>query len=164
MEIAVRFLAARPRTRWEVERRLARARAEPSIVAATVERLAEMGYLDDLTFARWWGEQRDRHAPRGRRTLEAELRSAGVPAAVIEAYRQEHEAPERAVEDADLPGTERERAREALTRHLRGRGLPADVKAQRRVAMFLVRRGFDPETVRAVLREAGAIAGGEGIE
>jgi regulatory protein len=164
MEIAIGFLAARPRTRWEVERRLARAGAEPSIVAATVDRLVEMGYLDDLTFARWWGEQRDRHAPRGRRMLEAELRGAGVPAAVIEMYRLEHEAPERAVEDDELPGTEHERAREALRRHLRGRRLPADANARRRVGMFLVRRGFDPETVRATLREAGANANGEGIE
>jgi SOS response regulatory protein OraA/RecX len=32
--------------------------------------------------------------------------------------------------------------------------MPADRKAVQRLGMFLVRRGFDPETVRRALREA----------
>ena len=123
---------------------------------ATLERLAQIGYVDDAAFARWWGEQRDRHAPRGRRLIEAELRRSGVPREVIEAYRDEHADPERAPEDELLPGTEEERAREALARHLRGRALPADPTARQRIGMFLVRRGFDPDTVRGTLREADA--------
>ena len=119
-------------------------------------RLAELGYVDDAAFARWWGEQRDRHAPRGRRLIEAELRRSGVPRDVIETYRDEHADPERAPEDVGLPGTEAERARDALARHLRGRPLPVDPKARQRIGMFLVRRGFEPETVRTTLRDAGA--------
>ena len=46
------------------------------------------------------------------------------------------------------------RAREALARHLRGRALPTDRRALERVGMFLVRRGFDPDTVRTTLRSA----------
>jgi regulatory protein len=158
MEIAVRFLAARPRTRWELDRRLRLAGVEDSIVETTLERLAQLGYVDDAAFARWWGEQRDRHAPRGLRAIEAELRQHGVGREVIEAYRAEHVEPERAPEDASLPGTEDERAHEALARHLKGRALPDDAKARQRIGMFLVRRGFDPETVRATLRRAGSLA------
>jgi regulatory protein len=159
MEIAMRFLGARPRTRWELDRRLRRAGAAEAVVESTLDRLAELGYVDDAAFARWWGEQRDRHAPRGRRLIEAELRRSGVPREVIEAYRDEHASPERAPEDQALPGTEADRAREALARHLRGRRLPADPKGLQRIGMFLVRRGFDPDTVRAALRNAGAAAG-----
>ena len=155
MEIGVRFLAARPRTRYELERRLRRAGATDPTVDATLQRLAELGYLDDAAFARWWGEQRDRHAPRGRRMIEAELRRSGVPPDVIEAYRDEHVDPVRAPEDVALPGTEEERAREALSSHLRGRPLPSEPKARQRVGMFLMRRGFDAETVRGVIRAAG---------
>ena len=154
MEIAVHFLGTRPRTRWEVERRLRRSGADDSVIAATTERLGDLGYLDDAEFARWWGEQRDRHAPRGRRMVEAELRQRGVPREVIEAYRDEHAAPERAPEDAGLPSDESSRAREALAGHLRGRPLPTDRKALQRVGMFLVRRGFDPDVVRSTLRSA----------
>lgn len=156
MEIAVRFLGARPRTRWELERRLRRAGAEDPVVDGTLERLAEIGYVDDAAFARWWGEQRDRHAPRGRRMIEAELRQHGIGRDVIDANQAEHASPERAPEDVSLPGSEADRALEALERHLRGRPLPSDARALQRVGMFLMRRGFDPETVRSTLRTAAS--------
>jgi len=157
-EIAAHFLGTRPRTRWELERRLRRAGADEAVIGMTLERLAELGYLDDAAFARWWGEQRDRHAPRGRRMIEAELRQRGVPREVVEAYRPEHAAPDRALEDASLPGTEAERAHEALERHLRGRPLPTEAKALQRIGMYLMRRGFDPETARGAIRSFGADA------
>ena len=159
LEIAVRFLGSRPRTKWELERRLRRAGAGDEVIAATLERLSMMGYLDDAAFARWWADQRDRHAPRGVRLLEAELRQHGVPRDVIEAHREADPAAGRSPEDEHMPETDEERARVALERHLRGRPLPADPKALQRVGMFLVRRGFDPEVVRATLRSGGAEAG-----
>lgn len=158
MELAARFLGTRPRTRWEVERRLTRAGADEATVTATLDRLTELGYLDDAAFARWWGEQRDRHRPRGHRLIEAELRQHGVPRDVIEGFREEHADPERAPEDAALPRTELERAEEALAGHLRGRPLPADRKAQQRIGMFLIRRGFDADTARQAIRAAGSNA------
>jgi regulatory protein len=151
-EIAARFLAARPRTRWEVERRLLRTRADEATIGATLDHLTELGYLDDAAFVRWWAEQRDRHAPRGRRLLEAELRGKGVPREVIEAFRETYASPERTPDDALLPASDDERARVALEGHLRGRTLPEDPKALQRLGMFLVRRGFDPETARRTLR------------
>lgn len=156
LEIAVRFLGTRPRTRWELERRLRRAGVTDDVIQSTAARLAELGYLDDAAFARWWGEQRDRHAPRGRRMIEAELRQHGVPRDVVQAYREEHLAPERVPEDEALPADEPARARDALARHLRGRPMPEDRKAVQRLGMFLMRRGFDPETVRSTLRAAGS--------
>lgn len=159
LEIAAHFLGTRPRTRWELERRLHRAGADEAVLADTLERLAQLGYLDDAAFARWWGEQRDRHAPRGKRMIEAELRQHGVPRDVIQEYRSEHAAPDRAPEDASLPGTEAERARAALERHLRGRPLPTEPRALQRIGMYLMRRGFDPETSRGAIRAVGTDAG-----
>jgi len=155
MEIAVRFLGTRPRTRWELERRLRRAAASESVISATLERLAGLGYVDDIAFARWWAEQRDRHAPRGRRMVEAELRQHGVPHDVLESLRG-GELAKPTLDGETLPASEAERAREALDRHLRGRALPSEHKARQRVGAFLVRRGFDPDTVRATLRAAAA--------
>ncbi len=126
------------------------------MIEAVLDRLAGLGYLDDAAFARWWGEQRDRHAPRGRRLVEAELRSHGVPRDVIAAYAAEHADPERLPGDEALPASEEERARDALERHLRGHRVPTDPRSLQRLGMFLMRRGFDPATVRATIRAAGA--------
>lgn len=157
LEVAARYLATRPRTRWEVERRLRRAGAQEPVVAGTLTRLAELGYLDDHAFVRWWLEQRDRHAPRGRRLIEAELRQRGVAREAIERLRDAWDEPERGPDDdADLPSNDQERAAVALSRHLRGRSVPDDPKARQRLGMFLVRRGFDPETVRGAIRSAAA--------
>jgi SOS response regulatory protein OraA/RecX len=89
--------------------------------------------------------------------VEAELRQRGVPRDVLEAHRAAEDEPERPPEDADLPATEAERARVALEGHLRGRLLPTDRRALERIGMFLMRRGFDAETVRGAIRERGAV-------
>lgn len=86
--------------------------------------------------------------------IESELREKGVPREVIEQYRAQHDDPERAPEDQGLPGDELSRARVALEGHLRGRPVPDETKARQRLGMYLMRRGFDPETVRTVIREA----------
>jgi SOS response regulatory protein OraA/RecX len=74
--------------------------------------------------------------------------------AVIEEYRAAHAAPERVPEDSELPGTEAERATVALAKHLRGRPIPTDRKAVQRIGTYLIRRGFDADTVRATIRAA----------
>jgi regulatory protein len=155
MEIAVHFLGTRPRTRWELERRLRKAAASDEVISATLDRLAAMGYVDDLAFTRWWAEQRDRHSPRGRRMLEAELRQHGVPREVLEELRGS-ELAEPALDSESVPASESERARVALDRHLRGRAVPDEAKARQRLGAFLIRRGFDPDTVRATIRTAAA--------
>lgn len=147
-EIAGRFLGTRPRSRWEVEQRLRRAGAADGVVRGALNRLARLGLVDDVAFARWWVEQRDRHAPRGRMALESELRAKRVPAAVIDTLRTDTAG--------DPALSEEERAAAALERHLRGRPFPEDGRALQRLGMFLVRRGFGPATARAVLRQRGA--------
>jgi len=151
LETATRYLATRPRTRWEIERRLRRAGADDEVVAATIDRLARIGLVDDVAFARWWAEQRDRHAPRGRRMVEAELRQRGVPREVIEALRGD-ELSDPVLDAEGLPATEEERADAALGRHLKGRPLPADARALQRIGMYLVRRGFAPDVARSAIR------------
>lgn len=154
MAIAAHFLGTRPRTRRELELRLRRAAATNEVIATTLRRLEALGLVDDVAFARWWAEQRDRHAPRGRRMVEAELRQRGVPREVMEALRGE-ELAEAALEAEAMPGSEAERAAAALARHLKGRPMPDEARAIQRLGAFLMRRGFDPETVRATLRAVG---------
>lgn len=164
LEIAARYLGARPRSRWEVTRRLQRAGATEAVTRATLDRLASLGHVDDLAFARWWAEQRDRHAPRGRRLIEAELRQRGVPREVLEQLRAEREDADRDEGETDpteaaMPVTDSDRARAALGRQLRGAPLPDSPGDLQRLAAFLARRGFDSDVIWSVLRAAEAANG-----
>jgi len=89
---AARFLEARPRSSDEVRRRLRDAGYRADLVDGALERLTELGYVDDAAFARAWVESRDRARPRGARALRDELRRMGVPAADAEAALAAREA------------------------------------------------------------------------
>ncbi|MDQ3880970.1 MAG: recombination regulator RecX, partial [Chloroflexota bacterium] len=116
LAIAERFLAPRPRTRAELVRRLRRANAPDGVIKAALDRLEQLGYVDDAAFARYWIEQRDAHAPRGRPLLTAELRRLGVTAEVIDQALATRDD-ERAPADTRTPGDgEHDRAAAALER------------------------------------------------
>src|ERR671910_2266457 len=77
LEAAARFLEARSRSVSEVRRRLTGAGYRPALVEDAITRMAELGMLDDETFARAWVESRDRARPRGERAIREELRIKG---------------------------------------------------------------------------------------
>jgi len=78
MEAAAAFLAVRPRSVDETRRRLRHHGYQPALVDGVLERLVEMGYLDDEGFARAWVESRDRARPRGEMALRRELSMKGI--------------------------------------------------------------------------------------
>src|SRR3954447_19674126 len=78
LEAGARFLAARPRSATEGRRKLTPPRDRRELVTATVDRLAELGFLDDEAFARAWVDARDRAKPRGEHALRRELGLKGV--------------------------------------------------------------------------------------
>ena len=78
LEAAARFLEARSRSVDEVRRRLASAGYRPELIDGAIDRLTELGMLDDEAFARQWVESRDRARPRGERALRDELRRKGI--------------------------------------------------------------------------------------
>lgn len=75
---ALNFLSYRPRSTAEVRWNLKGKGVPDQIIERTVERLTQVGLLDDLDFARYWVEQRERFKPRSRRMLWHELRQKGV--------------------------------------------------------------------------------------
>lgn len=92
LDAAARLLEVRPRSIAEVRRRLRDAGYRAELVDAAIDRLAELGMLDDGAFARAWVESRDRARPRGERALRAELRGKGVAAGDVEAALAAREA------------------------------------------------------------------------
>jgi len=135
IDVALRFLAQRPRSEQEVRRRLRRAGVAEAATDAVITQLRQHALVDDTAFAAYWVEQRQTFKPRGTRLLRAELRQHGIEAAAAEAAAETTAA--SAVDDAY-------RAAQRRARHL----TTADERAfKTRLGQFLARRGFDWDTV-----------------
>lgn len=140
--IALRKLAAQARTRHELAEAL-RAKDVPKDAAATVlDRMEEVGLVDDATFAVDWVSSRQQRRHLSRSMLRRELQTKGVDGDQID-------------EALSSVGTEDEYVA-ALTlaerRYRNMSGLPREV-AFRRLSGALGRRGFSGATAARVLGE-----------
>jgi regulatory protein len=86
---SLRFLNYRPRTRMEIEKNLREHGVSDETIASVLERLVQLGLVDDAGFAQQWVENRIEFRPRGRRLLTYELRQHGVDEESIEAALSE---------------------------------------------------------------------------
>jgi regulatory protein len=162
---AARFLEVRPRSVAEVRRRLRSAGYAAALVEHAVERLVELGFLDDAAFARAWVESRDRARPRGERALRLELRQKGVGREDADGAldgRRDEAAARSAADDpvgggagsADEAAAERLLARRASQL---GRVPDPRVRRQRAYAL-LARNGFDPGICSTVAKRFAEMA------
>jgi regulatory protein len=156
LEAAARFLEARSRSVDEVRRRLTTAGYRPELVDGAIERLTDLGILDDETFARAWVESRDRARPRGERAIRDELRRKGIARDVSDEILAERRAGAMVGADPEEPGrpsasADRLAAERLMTKHARALARVADPRQRRnRAYALLARNGFDPETCREV--------------
>jgi regulatory protein len=129
----------------------------PELVEGAIERLLDLGMLDDAAFARAWVESRDRARPRGERALRRELRLKGVPdeiAAEILAERDEQRPT-----GMDAPSADEAAATRLLERKAPALARIADPRARReRAYSLLMRAGFDSEIASRMA--VSALAGG----
>jgi regulatory protein len=144
---AARLLEVRQRTTVEMGRRLLRAGYPAPLVTLAVERLAELGLLDDEAFARAWVESRDRAQPRGERVLRTELRTRGVARELVDRAMKERQG-----SAAQAGGSADElAAQQLLDRRRRSLDRLTDPRARRNWAYgLLARNGFDPDVSRTV--------------
>lgn len=80
---ALRLLAIRDRSKHELKTRLER-RFCSEEVKQTLDYLEQIGYLDDLRFARNYVQSRNRHRPTGNYLLRLELSNKGIEDSQIE--------------------------------------------------------------------------------
>lgn len=84
MRLAVRYLAARDRTRAHVRLYLQRRGAPPDRIETIIARLMDLRYLDDRAYAERWVRRRMADRPMGRERLKFELDAKGVEASIAE--------------------------------------------------------------------------------
>ena len=143
-EAALHLLAVRPRSAAELARRLRAKGYSEAETAPVLERLAELGMIDDAAFAGMLARDRVRLRPQGRRRLLGELRAKGVDEDTARA------AFAGALESESID--ELELARRAAAKW-RPRAGEEPASARRRLYGYLARRGFDGEVVREVVEE-----------
>lgn len=131
--LCLRLLTVRARTRSELQEQLTKRGYPGDVSTAVLNRLGEVGLVDDAEFAEQWVRSRRVNAGKGRRALVVELRNKGVDDEVIDA----------AVADIDA-GAERQRAEELVRSKLRRESLAGgdDQKLMRRLVGMLARRGY----------------------
>ena len=144
LDAALRFLEARPRSAAEVRRRLTSAGYREELVTGAIERLTDLGVLDDEAFARAWVESRDRARPRGERALRSELGRKGIDRQLTDEVLE--------VRETENPDADAGAARRILERHANALARVADPRARRqRAYSLLARNGFDSETAVAAI-------------
>jgi regulatory protein len=154
LEAGARFLEATHRSVAEVRRKLTRLGYRPELVAEAIERLAELGYLDDDAFARAWVESRDRAKPRGEHALRRELGLKGVDRSLVDAVLDDRrqDAFLAAGTADDVPSS----ADEAAAERLLAKKLPAILRESdprrrlQRAYGLLARNGFGPDVCSSV--------------
>jgi regulatory protein len=132
--LCLRLLTAQARTRAELARQLAKRGYPDDLSTRVLDRLTDVGLLDDADFAEQWVHSRRANAGKGKRALAAELHTKGVDNDVI-----------TSVLGGINPAAERGRAEQLVRSRLRREKLgdDADVRVSRRLVAMLARRGFD---------------------
>jgi regulatory protein len=136
---ALKYAGYRPRSSAEVRRYLEAHTAPPEAIDGILERLQELGMLNDARFAQAWVEDRSAFRPRSRKALSLELRRRGLEGAAAEQALA-------AVDDAALAY----QAAQKQARKLRGLEWP---EFRLKLIGFLARRGFSYEVAAPVVRQ-----------
>jgi len=80
---ALRYAAMRLRSRWELESYLQRKQASPALAEQILNKLTNLGMINDLAFAQAWVENRHLLRPTSKRKLQQELRAKRIAPDII---------------------------------------------------------------------------------
>ncbi len=142
-QIVLRLLTLAPRSRAQLEGALRRRNCPDHIAAIVLDRMQEVGLVDDAAYAEML--IRSKQASRGlaRRALAQELRTKGI----------DDEVAKQALEAID-PHLEEERARELVARKLPAMAGLDPLVQTRRLAGMLSRKGYSADLCLRIVREA----------
>lgn len=139
LESSIRFVSFRPRSEKEMKDFLLkklhkREGSDESISQRVIDRLRELGYIDDAKFAAWWIDQRTSHKPKGTRLITRELKEKGISW-------------------EGNTGDEMVLAKRAIEKKLPLWQKLPKLEQKKKIYGFLGRRGFDGETIHRVIDE-----------
>jgi len=140
--IVLRQLSMAPRSRAQLEKKLRQRGCDDSVAARVLDRMTEVGLVDDEAYAQLLVRSRQAGKGLARRALAHELRKQGI----------DQELADEALGQVGA-GDERIRAEQLVAKKLRSmRGLAPEVQA-RRLAGMLARKGYSGEVAWPVIRD-----------
>lgn len=142
LDRAVGYLAARARSKREIEQKLLQAGYRPCTVEMVIYKLQRENLLDDADFARQWVESRSTHKL-GRSRIAQELRRKGIS-------QEEAEEALSAIDDDDQLASAIDLAEKAAARIKPGEDIR---KATNRIAAMLSRRGYSWDVAKEAIRQ-----------
>jgi regulatory protein len=141
--IVLRQLSMAPRSRAQLERKLSQRGCDPDVAARVLDRMTEIGLVDDEAYAEMLVRSKQGTKGLARKGLAHELRKQGI----------DQETADEALGQVGIDD-ERAKAEELVAKKLRTMtGLAPDVQA-RRLAGMLARKGYSGEVAWPVIRDA----------
>lgn len=132
---ALRYVAIRQRSEWEIDMYLKRKEVDAAAAKEIIQRLRNLNLLNDLDFARSWVANRRALKSVSRRRLALELRQKRLPSDIIDQAMAEDPSDERqALKDL----IEKKRAR---------------YPDQQKLMQYLARQGFGYDDIKNALRD-----------
>ncbi|MFW6109862.1 MAG: RecX family transcriptional regulator [Patescibacteria group bacterium] len=150
---ACHFLSYRPRSRqeirnnlWKKVRKLKKETVEQvnkeALIERVLDKLSDLGYVDDSEFASWWVKQRIQFKPRGKYLLKSELFKKGVDRQTIKTELVKYTQDDELAWARSLLEKKRSRYK-ALSKN----------EQREKLSKLLVRRGFSWDIVNQVLEK-----------
>ena len=138
-----RILARRMYTNKEIRDKLVERGYLGKIIEDVIATLERYGYLNDRTYAEEWIRSRMRSKPKGKIAIRQELARKGVERSIIEdALSQEFDE-----------SREKDMVLELARRKVKSYKRDEPVAVRRKLYSFLLRRGFDYETVKYAVNQ-----------
>jgi len=134
--LTLRYVAMRPRSRWEIEFYLGRKKASPALSEIILNKLSISGLIDDEKFAEAFVNDRRLLRPTSRRKLILELRKKRVADEVIQA----------------VVGNEQPDEQAALRAIIESKRRQSRYKDDLKLMQYLARQGFSYGDIKAALQ------------
>jgi len=163
-EVCLRLLTDRARSRAELAAKLAQKGFAADVADRALDRLVEVGLIDDADFAQQWARSRHLHAGKGKRAIALELRRKGIDAADAAAALDEIDSEDERARAVDLV-RKKLRTQPPLPTEGDRREIAAERdKLVRRLVGMLARRGYPQGMAFDVVREELAAFGTDARE
>jgi regulatory protein len=134
----LRYVAMRPRTDWEIEFYLERKSASPPLVESILNKLSNIGLIDDRKYAQAFINDRKLLRPASRRKITAELRKKRVADEIIQQVTSAEELDDQTA------------LRAVIERKRRQTKYQDDTK----LMQYLARQGFGYDDIKSALQNS----------